>query len=386
MRGGADAGARAAIVRGAAAGRLLPALLVLSLSAACTAGGPPSGARAPAPAVPVTAAFAGKKDVPVQVRAIGNVEAYATVSVKTMVAGQITRVAFREGDDVRRGQLLFEIDPRSYDAAIHTAEATLAKDEALRDNAEKDVKRYEFLIAKDLIPRQQYDQVVSNAKAMEATVGADRAAVENARVQRSYCTIFSPIDGRTGSLLVQEGNVVKANDVPLVVINRVVPIRVSFAVPETALPEIRKYRAAGPLAVEAFPGDGKDGAARGTLSFVANAVDTATGTIALKGTFPNSDRRLWPGEFVNVVLTLTVRPGAVVVPSRAIQTGQAGPYVFVVQDNLTVVMRPVVPGSAAGEESIVERGLSAGERVVTDGQLRLVPGARVEIKTPAPGT
>jgi multidrug efflux system membrane fusion protein len=358
-------------------------LLAVLLLAGCSGGGAPA-ARPPS-AVPVTMGVAARRDVPVQVRAIGSVEAYTTVSVKTMVAGQIVKVGFVEGQDVRKGELLFEIDPASYQAALRSAEATLARDLALKDNAEKDVRRYQSLIGKDLVPRQQYDQIVSNAAALEGTVKADRAAVENARVQLDYCFIHSPIDGRTGSLLIQEGNVVKANDLPLVTIHRVVPIRVSFSVPEQFLAQVRKYRAAGRLKVEAVPQDGKTGPSVGSLSFIGNAVDPATGTIPLKGIFPNADRRLWPGQFVNVILTLTTRTGAVVVPSRAVQTGQNGQYVFVVRPDDTVEARPIAAGEVYAGETVIERGLRAGERVVTDGQLRLVPGSKVQEKPPVSG-
>lgn len=361
----------------------LPRVVFLVLLAGCSGGGkgPPGE---PQRAVPVTMAVAERKNVPIRVRAIGTVEAYSTVSVKTMVGGEIVRVGFSEGQEVRQGDLLFEIDPRPYQEALKSAEATLARDAALKDNAEKEVRRYAYLIEKDLVPKQQYDQVASSAAALEATVNADKAAVENARVQLAYCTIRSPIAGRTGSLLVNRGNVVKANDTVLVTINQVVPIRVSFSVPERHLSDIRKYRAAGTLRVDAVPQDGKAEAARGDLSFIGNAVDQATGTIPLKGRFPNADKRLWPGQFVNVVVTLATRPDSVVVPSQAIQTGQEGQYLFVVKPDLTVESRSVVPGQTLDGATVVEKGVQAGDRVVTDGQLRLVPGARVEPK-PAAG-
>lgn len=358
---------------------VLPSLIVASLLYGCSPGGPPPSTQAPK-GVPVTIGSAVQKKIPIQARAIGTVEAYSTVSVKTMVGGQIVKVGFSEGHDVRRGDLLFEIDPAPYEAALKMAEAARARDIALRENAEKEVRRYASLVEKNLVPRQQYDQFVSSAAALEATVQADTAAVENARVQLAYCFIRSPIDGRTGSLLVQQGNVVKANDATLVTINQVVPIRVSFSIPEQSLADVRRYQAAGTLKVEAMPQDGKADPVPGTLSFIGNAVDAATGTIQLKGTFPNTDRRLWPGQFVNVVLTLTVRSGAVVVPSEAIQTGQQGQYVFVVRPDLTVEARPVTAGETFGGETVIGQGVVAGETVVTDGQLRLVPGAKVEPK------
>ncbi len=242
------------------------------------------------------------------------------------------------------------------------------------------MNRYALLIEKDLVPKQQYDQVVSNAASLAATVNADNAVVENARVLLGYCFIRSPIDGRTGSLFIKEGNVVKANDSTLVTINRIAPIYVTFSVPEQHLAGIRKYLEARTLAVEAAIQGQDDKPARGTLAFIGNAVDNATGTIQLKGAFPNADRRLWPGQFVNVILTLTVKPKAVVVPASAVQTGQSGRYVFVVRPDLSVESRPVVAGETTGGETVIEKGIQAGERVVTDGHLRLVPGARVEIK------
>jgi len=354
---------------------------VFLLFAGCSRGdGSKTAPGAQPPAVPVTAALSVKRDVPVQLRVIGTAEAYSTVTIKTMVNGEIVKVGFQEGQDVKKGDLIFVIDPRSYEAALKTAEANMARDIALKENAEKDVKRYAFLIEKDLVPKQQFDQLTSAAAALAATVHADNAAVENARVQLSYCFIRSPVDGRTGNLFLKKGNVVKANDAALVTINQVAPIYVTFSVPEQSLGEIRKYRAAGTLKVEAVAPGQENRPARGTLTFIGNAVDNATGTIQLKGTFPNGDRALWPGQFVNVVLTLAVKPNAVLVPAPAVQTGQKGQYVFVVKSDLTVESRPVVTGETMGSETVVEKGVQAGERVVTDGQLRLVPGARVEIK------
>ena len=366
--------------RGGGAAILLLVGVPLLLSG-CS-GGDGSRAAAPKqpPAVPVTAAQAAQKDVPVQLRAIGTVEAYSTVSVKTLVDGQIVKVGFREGQEVRKGDLIFVIDPRPHEAALKTAEANLAKSLALKENAERDVQRYAALIEKDLVPKQQYDQAVSNAAALAATVGADNAAVENARVRVDYCYIRSPIGGRTGALHIKEGNVVKANDASLVTIHQVAPIYVSFSVPEQHLAEIRRYLAARSLTVEAAVPGQEDKPARGALAFVSNSVDNASGTIQLKGAFPNEDRRLWPGQFVNVTLTLTVKSGAVVVPTPAVQTGQKGQYVFVVRSDNTVESRPVATSESARGETVIENGIQAGERVVTDGQLRLVPGARVQIK------
>lgn len=353
------------------------ALLALVSLAAC-------GGRAQAkvaPPVPVITAKAVRKDVPVQVRAIGTVEAYQTVAVKAQVSGVVAAVHFREGSDVRAGDRLFTIDPRPYEAALHQAESTLARDQAQAENAGIQARRGEQLLAQGILPQDQYDQARATADAGAAAVRADQAAVENAGLQLAYCTIAAPIGGRTGSLLVHEGNVVKGVDgASLVVINRMVPAYVSFAVPEKRLAEVKAAMAAGRLEVEALlPGD-EAAPARGQLSFVDNAVDRTTGTIRLKATFANAERRLWPGQFVTALLTLSVERGAVVVPAQAVQTGQSGTFVFVVKPDQTVEARPVVVEEAGGDERVVRQGLEGGESVVTDGQIRLVPGAKVDLR------
>jgi membrane fusion protein, multidrug efflux system len=360
----------------------------------------------PPPTVPVSVAATVQRVVPLQVTAVGNVQPYSTVGVKSQVAGQIYDVHFTEGRDVKRGDLLFTIDPRPFETAVRQAEAALgqrqaelnqahanlARDQAQQEWAQVQEKRYSALLERELIAREQYEQIRTNMAAMEATVRADRAAeenaraavtagqaaVDNARLQLSYTRIHSPIDGRTGNLLVQRGNVIKANeDNPLVVIAQVSPIYVSFGVPEQHLAAIKRYQAAGSLKVEARS-PGAEPAA-GTLSFVNNTVDSNTGMIQLKATFPNADRALWPGQFVETALTLA-NESAIVVPSQAIQAGQQGPFVFVVKSDSTVEARKIEPGRRLAQETIVTRGLQAGERVVTDGALRLVPGARVDIK------
>jgi len=335
--------------------------------------------------MPVTVSTVIQKTVPVQLRAIGNVEAYSTVSVKSQIGGELIRIHFKEGQDVKKGDILFTIDPRPYEAALKQAEANLARDTAQLENARVDARRYGELVSKGYVAQQQYDQIQTNAAALEATVLADKAAVENAKLQLSYCFIHFPIDGRTGSLLSHQGDMIKANaDNPMVVINQIQPIYVTFSIPEQHLQQIKRYMAEGKLKGEAIiPGD-ENSPVQGIVTFVDNTVDTSTGTIKLKGTFENKGKRLWPGQFINVVLTLTTQLDAIVVPSQAVQTGQQGLYVFVVKSDLTVESRPVVTGRNLDGEVVIEKGLEPGEQVVTDGQLRLVPGAKVEIKsTPA---
>jgi multidrug efflux system membrane fusion protein len=332
-------------------------------------------------ALPVEVAPAVQKTVPVELRAIANVQAYSTVTVKSKVGGELIRVHFTEGEDVKKGDLLFMIDPRPFEAALNQAEANLQKDLAQAKHAQEDARRYEFLIHKGVVPQQQYDKFRTDADALEATVLADKAAVENARIQLDYCSIHSPIDGRTGSLMVKQGNIIKADDITLVVINQITPIDVAFSIPEQYLSEIKKYMASGKIQVEALIPTNEEHPEKGIITFIDNAVDSSTGTIRLKGTFANHERRLWPGQFVNVVLTLAIEPNVIVVPSQTIQTGQAGQYVFVVKSDFTVESRPVVVGRSVNGEVVIQKGLQANENVVTDGQLRLYPGARVEIKT-----
>jgi len=339
---------------------------------------------APRPPVPIRATVAQQKTVPVQIRGIGNVEAYNTVSIKAQVSGVVAKVHFREGQDVRKGDLLFTIDPRPFEASLKQAEATLARDRAQLRNAREQVKRYGSLLKDGIVTPEQYDQLKTAAEALEATIAADRAAMDNAGIQLGYCFIRSPIAGRTGNLAVDVGNLVKANDLPiLVTINQVSPIYATFTIPERDMVELRRHLKGG-LKVEAFvTGDDAAGES-GTISFLDNAVDTATGTIKVKGTFANGNHRLWPGQFVTVVITLTRLPNAVVVPSQAVQTGQQGQFLFVVKPDQTVEMRPVTVGTAIGGETVIAAGVKPGDRVVTDGQVRLTPGAKV-VETAKPG-
>jgi multidrug efflux system membrane fusion protein len=360
-----------------------PAFLSLTLTAGCSsqANVPPAGPRADL--VPVTVASVVQKTVPIEITAIGNVEAYSTVSVKAQVAGTIEQVYFREGQDVRKGDLLFTLDARPFQATLHQLEANLARDQAQLENANAQSARNAKLFEAGIVSKDQYDTMRTAADALAAAVRADQAAIEKARIDLDYCTIRSPIDGRTGSLLFHPGNIVKENDTVLVVINQVTPIYVSFTVPEQQLAEIKRYMASGSLPVSAAIPDSGSRPEEGALTFVDNSVDPATGTIRLKGSFPNSQRRLWPGQFVNVALKLATRPGAIVVPSQAVQTGQSGFYAYVVNAEHSAELRPVVPGNQYGGETVIEKGLQPGESVVTDGQLRLYPGAKVEIKAQA---
>ena len=352
-------------------------LLVISIGACSSNSRAKQGAQR---VVPVAVGDVIQKDVPVQVKTIGNVESYNYVSIKAQVSGEVEGVYFQEGQDVKQKDLLFKIDPRPYEAALRQAEATLARDRAQAKNAEEQAKRYEILVQKNYVSRDQYDQLRANADALAAVVDADKANVENNRLQLEYCTINSPINGRAGTVFVNAGNVIKANDIAMTTINQIMPIYVTFSVPEQNLEDIKKYMTMGELKVEAIiPGDEKRPAVGG-LTFVDNAVDSTTGTIKLKGTFENRDHRLWPGQFVNVVLTLTTQRSAVVMPSAAVQAGQQGQYVFVVKPDFTVESRPVTITRTLDNMVVVAQGVTPGEKVVTDGQLQLVPGARVEIK------
>jgi multidrug efflux system membrane fusion protein len=332
--------------------------------------------------VPVTVGTAARQDVPLEVRAIGHVEPSSTVSLKARVGGEVTKVGFKDGDNVKKGDLLFQIDPRPYEATLAQARAQLERDRAMTQWSENQVKRYADLVQKDYVTKEQFDTTRSTAQASVATVKADEAAVENARLQLSYCTVTAPISARAGSVLVYPGNQVKGNDdKPLVVLNQIQPVFVSFAVPESSLAAIRRHSRPGQrLAVVASPSGNPAGAQTGELTFWDNTVDPTTGTILLKATFSNSNEALWPGEYVDVLLTLATEPGVLVVPSQAVQTGQAGQYVYVVKNDLTVESRPVTVSRTHGALAIVATGLQPGERVVTDGQLRLAPGAKVEIK------
>jgi membrane fusion protein, multidrug efflux system len=373
---------------------LVVATLVATVSAAiagCAAEDPATaagggngrggGGRGGGAAVPVTTAPVVNKSMPIEIGVIGTAEAFSNVAIRSQITGQLEKVNFTEGDEVQQGQVLFTLDRRPLELALREAQANLERDSAKAENAALMNKRYEDLAKRGIAPREQVDTSRADLSALNATVNADKAAVENATVQLDYATIKAPISGRTGALMVHEGNLVRANDqTPLVTINQVMPISVSFAVPEARLSELKRYMAGGSLRVTATPPNDEGPAAVGRIAFVDNAVDEQTGTIRVKGTFPNSDRRLWPGQFVNVVVTLTTDPKAIVVPSVAVQSGQQGTYVFVVKPDQTVEMRPVTVNRVSAAETVLAEGVQPGETVVTDGHLRLVPGSRISVK------
>lgn len=333
-----------------------------------------------AAAMPVSVATAEQRAVPVKIQAIGNVEAYSTVALKARVDGQIVAVNFKEGQEVEKGAVLFKIDPRPFEATLRQAQANLLRDTAQKEQARSQERRYQELLQKNFVSKEAYAQIRTNADTAEAVALASKAALDNARLQLEYCTIRSPIDGYVGKVMLQMGNMVKANDSnPLVIINQVRPIYVNFAVPEQKLSAIRSYMAKGPLPVEARPPDSTKAAAQGTLSFVDNAVDATTGTIKLKAVFPNKDNGLWPGQFVSTSLKLYDQKDALVIPVQAVQTGPNGQYVYVIKPDLTAELRKVEVDRNDGADAIIAAGLRSGETVVITGQLRLAPGTRVMI-------
>jgi membrane fusion protein, multidrug efflux system len=366
-----------------AMGRSLLAVILL-IAAGCSGDaseGNAGRAKRPAASMPVTVAQAMKKTMPVELQAVGTVDAYTTVTVKSQVEGELTAVHLQEGQCVHAGDLLFDIDSRPFRVRLKQAQAALARDKAQLENARTLLERNAAVVAKGYVSREQYDQTAANTAALEATVQADAAAVEDAKIQLGYCSIRSPITGCAGEVFVDRGNLVKANDAdhPLVVIRQICPIYVGFSVPERYLPETRKYSARGKLMVEAASAGHGGAPVRGILDFVDNSVNTATGTILLKAAFANRDQKLWPGQFVQVTLQLASQAGAVVIPSRAVQSGQQGQYVFVIKSDKTVDLRTVRIDRTVAGQAVIAQGLQAGETVVTDGQLRLSPGASVKI-------
>jgi multidrug efflux system membrane fusion protein len=397
---------------------ILPVIGVTLLLSACSSngsstaaapGGAKGGRKGGAGDVPVTVAVSVSKDVPVEIQVIGHVEAYATISLKAQVTGELTKAQFQEGDYVKKGDLLFTIDQRPLQAALNQAvanaardvaslgqaQANMAKDTAQAQYADASADRYAQLFEQKVVSRDQSEQFRTTAAAArqlveadkaaiesaKAAIGASQAAVDNARVQLNYTEIRSPLDGRTGSFTVKQGNVVMANSMELCTINQIEPIYVTFGVPESQLPAIKRYMALGKLPVRSQPQDDATGEPEnGVLTFVDNTVDVTTGTITLKGTFPNSDRKLWPGQFVRVTLRLTTQQNAVTVPNEAVMTGQSGSYIYVVKPDRTADTRNVVAGARVGQDMVIDSGLQPGETVVTEGQLRLAPGSKVVVR------
>ncbi|MDB6016649.1 MAG: Multidrug resistance protein MdtA [Pedosphaera sp.] len=341
-----------------------------------------AGASGQTQAVPVTVAVAVQTNVPVQVQSIGHAYSYSTVAVRSQVDGTLARVHFQQGDDVKAGDLIYEIDPAPFEAALHQAEAMLAKDTAQEKKAEIDVRRSNDLFQNKIESADVHEQTLANADSLKATVQADAAAVESAKLQLSYCSIHSPIDGRTGNLLINAGNVVAKQTTILVTINQIKPMFVDFSVPEKNLPDIRKFMNLGKLPVAAAHPQQLDHPSFGELFLINNAVDTTTGNILLRANFTNADEALWPGEFVDTILTLTVRSNVVVVPTQAVQNSQNGESIFIVKSDLTVEERPVTVSERREDFVAVDKGVNAGEQVVITGQLRLVPGTKVEIQPP----
>jgi membrane fusion protein, multidrug efflux system len=406
--------------------RLLAASLLIVLVTACSSekaaepgiGGAPAagggggggrGGRGGGGPVPVITGRVQKKAVPVTIPAVGTAEALQTVQVRAQVTGQLSGIHFAEGQEVRKGQLLFTIDPRPFQAALEQAQAVLARDTATAKNSQSQQARYEDLYKRGLIPRDQYETQAATASAQQSTLAADQAAVETAQLNLQYTSISAPISGRAGALTVHQGDLVRQNDTtPLLVINQMAPIYVGFSVPGRFLGDIRRYQAQRSLKVQARlqgsptgptqlavgtpdarPGDPAAPAAvaprpsdaapaeEGSVTFIDNAVDPTTGTIKLKATFPNTNHTLWPGLFVQVTLLLTTDANALVVPAAAVQESQQGTYVYVIKADRTAEMRNVRVERQQGDEAVIAQGVTAGEEVVTDGHLRLTPGARV---------
>jgi multidrug efflux system membrane fusion protein len=334
--------------------------------------------------VPVLTAVVAQKAEPLDIAASGTAEAISSVQIHSQVTGQLSAVHFAEGQDVAKGEPLFDIDPRPFQAALAQAQAVFARDTAQKANAATEVARYKPLLDRGLISREQYDSYVANDEATQATTGADQAAIDAAKLNLQFTRITSPIAGRAGSLAVHPGDLVRANDTaPMVTINQMSPMNVTFAVPGKLLDDIRRYQAAAPLHVDALMASADTSGPHGHVTFIDNAVDPTTGTIKLKALFDNTRRELWPGEFVNVTLQLTTEPHAVVAPATAIQASQNGQYAYVVKEDGTVEMRTVTVARTAGPDAIISSGLHAGDTVVTDGQLRLTPGAHVVVHAPA---
>ena len=346
-----------------------------------------AGGPAGRPAAPVVVASVEQRDIPVQIHAIGNVEAYQTVQIRSQVNGQIQKIFFKEGEDVREGQQLFQLDQRALQADLDKATGQLKHDQAQAENSRLQAERYSGLEKEGIAAHEQADQLRAQAKADAAGVEADKAAVEAARVQLQYTDILAPISARAGVLMINLGNLVKANDTPyLVQLNQVTPIYVTFSVPESNLDRVRQRFNSGQLEVLALPKRQSDSAVHGRLTFIDNGVDTTTGMFKLKATFQNRDRRLWPGQYVDVALQLSTQKNAVVVPTKAIQSGQQDDYVYVVRADSTAESRPVKQAGTYQNLTLIAEGLKPGERVIVNGQMRVAPNAKVVVQSTMPTT
>ncbi len=366
---------------------LIPLTAVLVLPGCGDKNQVQAGASGGRPPAPVVVASVEQKDIPVQISAIGNVEAYQTVQIRSQVNGQIQKIFFKEGEDVREGQPLFQLDKRPFQADLEKAIGQMKHDQAQAENSRIQAERYSGLEKQGIVSHEQAEQLRAQAKADSSAVEADKAAVDAARVQLQYTDIVAPINARTGVLMINLGNLVKANDTPyLLQLNQVTPIYVTFSVPEANLDRVRHRFSSGQLKVLAFPKGQSENPAEGRLTFIDNGVDTTTGMFKLKGTFQNQDRRLWPGEFVDVALELSTQKNAVVVPTRAVQTGQQGEYVYVVRGDSTAESRPVKTAGTYQNLTLIADGLKPGEQVIVNGQLRVAPNAKVIVQSPQPGT
>jgi membrane fusion protein, multidrug efflux system len=348
--------------------------------------GPQATAQMPAPAVPVTAGTVVAEDVPIYLQGIGTVQAYNMVTVKTRVDGAIVKVDFKEGQEVREGDPLFQIDPRPYQAALEQAQAAKQKDEAQLVGAKLDLDRYSKLVGTGYQTRQSYDQQTALVAQLQAAIKGDQATIDNAQLNLGYADIRSPIDGRLGARLVDKGNLVHASDnTALVTITEVKPIFVSFTLPQDTLDQLRQEQQKSPLAVRAYSSDGSKLLSEGKLTLIDNSIDQTTGTIHLKARFDNLDERLWPGEFVSLRVILRVRPHVATVPAQTVQEGPEGNYAYIIKPDDTVERRNVDVAAVQDGLAVVTKGLSPGERVVVEGQYRLTEGARVKILPSRPG-
>ncbi len=342
-------------------------------------------AQTPAPSIPVTGGTVVAADVPVFLNGIGTVQAYNTVAVKSRVDGQIVKIDFKEGQEVKEGDPLLQIDPRPYQASLEQAQAARQKDEAQLAGAKLDLERYSKLLGTGYQTRQSYDNQTALVAQLQAAIKGDEAQIDNARLNLGYADIRSPIDGRLGARLVDKGNLVHANDnTSLVTITELKPIFVSFTLPQETLDDVREHQQKAPLVVRAYRGDGGKLLSEGKLTLIDNSIDQSTGTIHLKARFDNQDERLWPGEFVSLRVNLTVRPRVATVPSQTVQQGPNGSYVYIIKSDDTVERRGVEVASIQDGIAVVTKGLSPGERVVVDGQYRLTEGARVRLLSARP--